>query len=95
MKSCRGHLNVNAINAYLGRAREIIGERSQGEADYDNSVVIYLSRVMDIKRAIRSANREHPDEALNPSPDPWPDLASRYEYIVEYKAILEKLEMKE
>ena len=88
-------MNVNDINAYLERAREIIGERSPAEIDYDNSVVMYLRQGMDIKRAIRSANHEHPEEALNPSPDQWPDLASRYGYIVEHKAILEKLGIKE
>ncbi|SPE55736.1 hypothetical protein SBV1_230016 [Verrucomicrobia bacterium] len=88
-------MNANEINAYLQRAREIIGERSPGEIAYDNSVVTNLRRGMDIKRAIQSANHEHPEEALNPLPDQWPDLASRYDYMVEHKAILEKLGIKE
>jgi hypothetical protein len=43
-------MNVNEINAYLQRAREIIGDRTQAEIDYDNAVVAYLSAGMDIKR---------------------------------------------
>lgn len=88
-------MNITEINAYLLRAREIIGDRSSSEIDYDNSVIAHLNRGMDIKRAIRAANHEHPEEALKPLPDQWPDLASRYGYVIEHKAILEKLGMKE
>ena len=88
-------MNVNEINAYLQRAREIIGDRSPAEIAYDNSVVAQLSKGMDIKRAIRAANQEHPDEALKPGPDYWPDLAARYDHLLEHKAILKTLGMKE
>ena len=88
-------MNVNEINAYLERAREIIGERSESEIAYDDSVVAHLSSGMDIKRAVRAANREHPDEALKPGPEHWDDLASRYEYIREHEGILKRLGMKE
>jgi hypothetical protein len=89
------HMNVNEINDYLQRAREIIGDRSPSEIAYDDCVAAHLSRGMDIKRAIRAANQEHPEEALAPGPDHWADLAARYEYILEHKAILKTLGMKE
>ncbi len=82
-------------NAYLQRAREIIGDRSQAEIDYDNSVVAHLSTGMDIKRAIAAANERHPKEALQPGPDDWADLAARYQYIKEHKDILKRLGMRE
>ena len=88
-------MNVNEINAYLQRAREIIGDRSQSEIDYDNTVVAHLSAGKDIKKAIRAANQEHPEEALKPDVDHWPDVAARYQYILEHKAILKRLGMKE
>jgi hypothetical protein len=50
---------------------------------------------MDIKRAIRAANQAHPEEALKPEPEHWEDLAARYDYIKEHKAILKTLGMKE
>jgi len=50
---------------------------------------------MDLKRAIRAANQEHPDEALKPGSDDWADLTVRYEYIREHKGILKRLGMKE
>jgi hypothetical protein len=88
-------MNVNEINAYVQRAQEIIGDRSQSEIAYDDSVVAHLSRGMDIKRAIRAANQEHPEEALKPGPELWADLAARYDYILQHKAILKTLGMKE
>jgi hypothetical protein len=74
-------MNVNDINAYLQDAREIIGERSQSEIAYDDLVVAHLSRGKDIKRAIRAANQEHPEEALQPGPEHWEGVAAHYEYL--------------
>ena len=50
---------------------------------------------MDIKRAIRAANQEHPEEALEPRPEHWEDVAARYEYLLEHQAVLKTLGMKE
>jgi hypothetical protein len=69
-------MNVNEINAYLQQARAIIGERSQSEIAYDDSVVAHLTRGMNIQRAIRAANLEHPEEALEPGPEHWANLAA-------------------
>jgi len=67
----------NQIKAYLDRAREIIGDRSQAEIDYDNAVVAHLSSGMDIKNAIAAANRKYPDEALTPGAGDWADMEAR------------------
>ena len=88
-------MNVNDINTYLQQAREIIGDRSQSEIASDDCVVAHLSGGMDIKRAIRAANQEYSEEALKPGPDHWPDLIARYDYILQHKAILKTLGMKE
>lgn len=88
-------MNINDVNAYLQRAREIIGERSPGEIAYDDSVVAHLGEGMDIKRAIRSANRAFPEKAMEPGSKQWGDLAIRYEYIAQHKAILKKMGVKE
>ncbi len=88
-------MDVNQINAYLQAAREIIGERSPGEIDYDNAVVANLTAGMSIKKAIAAANHQYPEEALSPAPDHWNDLAARYEYIREHKVMLRKLGMSE
>ena len=88
-------MNANEINAYLERAREIIGDRSQAEIDYDNAVVAYLSTGKDINGAIGAANNDHPDEALKPDADHWSDLAARYDYIMEHNAVLKRLGIKD
>jgi len=88
-------MNVDQINAYLTNAREIIGDRSQAEMEYDNAVVANLGTGMDIKHAIGAANLQYPKESLKPNADHWTDLADRYNYLKEHKAILERLGMKE
>jgi len=88
-------MDVNQINAYLERARDIIGDRSRSEIEYDNAVVAHLSTGMDIKKAIDAANQEHPEEALKPEADHWEDLAARYEYIREHTTLLKRLGIKE
>ena len=69
-------MNANDINAYLQRAREIIGDRSPSEIAYDDAVVAHLSRGMDIKRAVRAANQDHLEEALKSGPEHWADLTA-------------------
>ena len=91
-------MHPNLINAYLERAREIIGERSQPEIDYDDAVIAHLGSktdIKDIKRAIAAANQKYPEEALKPSESDWPDMAARYCYLKEHKAILARLKIKE
>jgi hypothetical protein len=88
-------MTVNEINAYLRRAREIIGERCPSEIAYDDCVVAHLCTGIDIKGAIRAANREHPDEALAAGSEHWDDLASRYDYLREHKNILKRLGIRE
>ncbi len=80
---------------YLQRAQEIIGERSPTEVAYDDAIVRYLRGGMDIRQALAAANRDHPAEALQVRSEDWEDLASRYEYLAEHKAILERLGIRE
>ena len=88
-------MNVNQINAYVERAREIIGKRSREEIDYDDAVVANLSTGMDIKKSIANANQKYPSEALSPNAGHWGDLAARYQYLTEHKAIIARLGIKE
>ena len=85
----------NQIKAYLERAREIIGDRSQAEIDYDNAVVAHLSSGLDIKSAIVATNRKYPNETLKPGAGDWADLEARYQYIREHKGILKRLGIRE
>ena len=85
----------NHIKAYLERAREIIGDRSQAEIDYDNAVVAHLSSGMDIRSAIAAVNRKYPDEALTPGVGDWTDMEARYQFIREHKSILNRLGISE
>ncbi len=88
-------MDAHLTNDYLARAREIHGGRTDTEIEYDNTVVAFLAKGMDIQSAVDAANREHPDEALKPDPAHWEDLAARYDYISKHKLMLQKLGIKE
>ena len=88
-------MDSHLTNDYLVRAREILGDRTDAEIEYDNTVVAFMAKGMDIKGAVDAANRKHPDEALKPDPAHWEDLAARYDYISKHKLILQKLGIKE
>jgi hypothetical protein len=62
-------MDARLISDYLARAREILGNRSATEIEYDDTVVAVLANGMDIKNAVDAANREHPDEALKTRSD--------------------------
>jgi hypothetical protein len=88
-------MDAPLTNDYLARAREILGDRTDTEIEYDNTVVAFLAKGMDIQSAIDAANREHPEEALKPDLAHWGDLAARYDYIIKHKLMLQKLGIKE
>jgi len=88
-------MNAPLTNDCLARAREILGDRTDTEIEYDNTVVAFLAKGMDIKSAVYAANREHPDEALKPDPAHLEDLAARYNYISQHQLMLQKMAIKE
>jgi hypothetical protein len=88
-------MDAHLTNDCLAWAREILGDRTDTEIEYDNTVVAFLAKGMDIKSAICAANREHPDEALKPDPAHLEDLAARYNYISQHQLMLQKMGIKE
>jgi len=88
-------MNAPLTNEYFARAQEILGDRSATEIEYDNTVVAFLAKDMDIKSAVDAANRKHPDEALRSDPTHWEDLAARYDYISKHKLMPQKLGIRE
>jgi hypothetical protein len=54
--------NMDIINQYIARAKEIIGNRTPGEIKYDNEVVRWLRKGKGIKKAITKANEKFPSE---------------------------------
>ena len=88
-------MDAPLINNYLARARDILGDRTDAEIEYDNTVVAFLAKGMVIQSAIDAANREHPDEALKVHPIHLEDLAARYDYISQHKLMLQKWGVKE
>jgi len=88
-------VNIDQINAYLERAREIIGTRSREEIDYDDAVISHLNTGMNIKKSIASANKIYPSEAIKPNAEHWDDMEARYQYLSEHKSVITRLGIKE
>ena len=51
--------------AYIDRASEIVGERTESEIFHDDAVVEALIQGRTIKEALSIAGKKHPCEAIN------------------------------
>ena len=85
--------NMDIINQYIARAKEIIGNRTPGEIKYDNEVVRWLRKGKGIKKAIAKANEKFPSETLNLTEETPADVQAHYEYLAEHEEIMQKLKM--
>ena len=85
---------MDALKQYLQRGREIIGDRSPAEKSYDDEVLRGLQSGMDVRVAIALASEKYPDEALQVDDANIEDVASHYEFLQEYEAILKKVSKK-
>lgn len=82
---------MNFIEQYLSRSKEIIGNRTQAEIRYDNEVLRWLRKGKSIEKAIKSANKKYPDEALRIDESNIENVAAHYDYLVQYDEILRKI----
>lgn len=80
-----------AIEAYLNRAKEIIGHRTSAEAAYDDAVVGALNQGHAIEKALAIAGEKHPDEAVEWDNSTIADIAAHYEYLREHARIMKML----
>jgi len=74
-------------DAYMRRAKEIIGDRTPAEMAYDAEVLRGLDCGQDIRQAIANANEKHPGEALAVDGTNEADVAAHYEYLLEHEKI--------
>lgn len=82
---------MNMLTEYLGRASEIIGDRTPDEQEYDDEVIRWMRKGKSISQAIAKANEKYPSEALKVDADNLADVQAHYEYLGEHEAIMEKL----
>jgi len=80
-----------AIKTYLDRAAEILGERTESQILYDETVVEALNQGRTIKEALSIAGKDHPEEALEWDNDNIKDIATHYDYLKEHAKIMEIL----
>ena len=82
---------MNVLREYLGRASEIIGDRTPDEEKYDHEVLRWMRKGKSVSQAIAKANEKYPSEALQINADNLADVEAHYDYLAEHDAIMEKL----
>ena len=85
---------MNLIDQYLRRSQEIIGKRTNAEERYDNEVVKWLKKGVNIRKAINKANKKYPDEALRIDETNVDDVAVHYEYLRQHMEIMQRIDPK-
>jgi len=83
---------MDLLKDYLERAAEIIGERTTEEEIYDDEIVAWIEKGRSIRVAITKANEKYRSEALVVEDALLPDLRQRYDYLLEHKRIVRKLQ---
>jgi hypothetical protein len=82
---------MDLIEQYLSRSREIIGNRTQAEIRYDNEVLRWLRRGKNIEKAIDTANKKYPEEALKTDDSNIDNVVAHYDYLMQHDEIMRKL----
>jgi hypothetical protein len=82
---------MSLIDQYLRNSQEIIGNRTQSEERYDNEVIKWLRKGVNIRRAIKKANKKYPDEALKVNEANVDDVAAHYEYLRQHLEIMQRI----
>ena len=77
--------------AYLDRASEIIGERTESEILHDDAIVEALIQGRTIKEALSIAGTKYPVEAIKWDDGNIGDIAAHYDYLREHYDIMTSL----
>jgi len=81
---------MSTIDQYLQHSKEIIGERTREEERYDDEVLKSLEKHGKIKKALNTANKTFPEEALKYDDSNIDDIAEHYEYLFRHSKIVNK-----
>jgi len=84
-------MTMNFIEQYLGRANEIIGDRTKEEEQYDKEVLRWLRKGKRIQKAINKANQKYPIVNMEITAENINDVAAHYEYLLEHDNIIRKI----
>jgi len=82
------------LEQYLERSKDIIGERTNNEEQYDNEIVKWLRKTGDIKKSLKKANKKYPSEAMQYDESNIDNIHSHYHYLMEHAEIVRKLKAK-
>lgn len=82
---------IDFYNQMSAGFEEVLQERTPEEITYDEIVLKELKIGRNIKRALKIANRECPDEALQFDEENINDIASHYDYLLNHELIKSRI----
>ena len=82
---------INFYQQYFARLEEELSQRTPDEAAYDNAIIKELSKGRSIKKALKIAARQYPDEALQYTDENIDDIKEHYEFLLNHELMKKKI----
>ena len=79
------------IEQYMDRGSEIVGERTREEMAYDKVILRELRKDRSVRKALKTANKKYPKEALQYSDENIDDIAAHYDYLLNHEDIMKRV----
>lgn len=82
---------IGFYQQYFAGFEEELAQRTTEEIAYDNAIIKELSKEQSIKKALKIAAREYPDEALQDTDENIDDIKEHYEFLLNHELIKKKI----
>jgi hypothetical protein len=82
---------IEFYTQFSSEFEEELQQRTPDEIAYDNSILKELKKGRSIKRALKIAAREYPDEALQYTDENLDDIQAHYEFLLNHELIKHKI----
>jgi hypothetical protein len=82
---------IESYQQYFAGFEEELEQRTPDEVAYDNVIIKELSKGRSIKKALKIAARQYPDEALQYTDENIDDIQEHYEFLLNHELIKKKI----
>lgn len=82
---------IEFYHQYFAGFEEELAQRTPDEVAYDNAIIKELSKGRSIKKALKIAARQYPDEALQYRDETIDDIQEHYEFLLNHELMKKKI----
>ena len=82
---------IGFYQQYFAGLEEELNQRTPDEIAYDNVIIKELSKGRSIKKALKIAARQYPDEALQDTDETIEDIKEHYEFLLNHELMKKKI----